>query len=58
MTTIIIAQRIASIREADSIIVLDDGAVVDMAPHEVLLQRCGLYRDIVRSQEGEGVLHV
>ncbi len=51
-TTLIVAQRIAQVASCDSIIVLDNGRIVDQAPHATLVSRCGLYREIVRSQNG------
>jgi ATP-binding cassette subfamily B multidrug efflux pump len=51
-TTLIVAQRIAQVAACDSIIVLDNGRIVDQAPHAALVSRCGLYREIVRSQNG------
>ena len=54
-TKIIVAQRIATVRRADSIIVLDGGRVADRGTHEELLDRCGIYRDIYDSQMGGGV---
>ncbi len=49
-TVIMIAQRIASVREADRIAVIDGGTIVDCAPHKVLMERCETYRDIYASQ--------
>ena len=49
-TVILIAQRIASVRNADRIAVLEGGTIVDCAPHDVLLERCETYREIYRSQ--------
>ena len=49
-TVILIAQRIASVRNADRIAVLEGGTIVDCAPHDVLLERCEAYREIYRSQ--------
>ena len=49
-TVIMIAQRIASVRHADRIAVIENGTVVDCAPHDVLLERCAAYRDIYSSQ--------
>jgi len=53
-TSLIVAQRIAQVVSCDKIIVLDNGRIVDQARHNILLGRCGLYRDIVRSQNGGG----
>ena len=50
MTVIIIAARVASVREADRIIVLDNGCVVGFDRHEKLLESCPVYRDIYDSQ--------
>ena len=49
-TVIMIAQRIASVREADRIAVIENGTVADCGSHEELMQRCVAYRDIYRSQ--------
>lgn len=50
ITTIIVAQKILSIREADEIYVLDKGAIVGRGTHDALLDSCPLYREIVQSQ--------
>ena len=52
-TKIIIAQRIASVRRADRIIVLDNGSISACGTHEELLKSCSTYRDIYDSQMGE-----
>ena len=49
-TKILIAQRISSVIEADKIVVMDDGAVVDVGRHEQLLSRCTAYQEIYYSQ--------
>jgi ATP-binding cassette subfamily B multidrug efflux pump len=54
-TIFIIAQRISSVREADKIIVLDDGKVVGIGTHRTLLAENAVYREINQSQQ-EGVL--
>ena len=51
-TRIIIAHRLSTIRDADLILVLDDGAIVEQGTHEELLQRDGHYRLLVQSQLG------
>ena len=53
-TVILIAQRIASVRDADRIAVIENGTVKDCAPHEVLMQTTETYRDIYQSQMQNG----
>lgn len=54
-TKLIIAQRISSVQNADRIIVMDDGKVVDFDTHENLLKNCEIYRDVYESQtKGSG----
>ena len=52
-TTFIVAQRASSVRDADKIIVLDDGKAVGIGTHETLLKTCEVYREIYRSQYGD-----
>ncbi|MBR2615332.1 MAG: ABC transporter ATP-binding protein [Clostridia bacterium] len=54
VTKIIIAQRISSIRDADRILVLDNGAVSAIGTHEELMASSEIYRDIYQSQMKEG----
>lgn len=49
-TKIIVAQRIGTIRDADSIIVLEKGKVAGIGKHEELLENCEVYREIALSQ--------
>jgi len=49
-TTLVIAHRLATIRDADKIIVMDKGAVVDEGRHDELLSRGGLYADLYNLQ--------
>ena len=50
MTTIIIAQRIASIMDADKIIVMNDGVIEDIGNHAELMDRNTVYRDLYETQ--------
>lgn len=52
-TKIIIAQRIASVRTADRIVVLGNGGVSACGTHEELMKSCQIYQDIYHSQIGE-----
>ncbi len=45
-TMVIVSHRLSSLTECDQILVLDKGAVVDIAPHRVLLERCSIYRQL------------
>lgn len=49
-TRIIVAQRIGTIRDADKIIVLDDGRIAGMGKHEELMKTCEVYQQIALSQ--------
>jgi ATP-binding cassette subfamily B protein len=49
-TIIIVAQRVSTIMEADSILVLDNGKIVGQGTHRELLESCKVYREIVQSQ--------
>ena len=50
---LIVSQRIASIRHADFILVMDQGRLVGQGTHEELLDTCAVYQEIVRSQTRE-----
>ncbi len=52
-TTVIVAQRISTIVDADRIIVVENGEVAGIGKHRELIQSCEVYREIVRSQMGE-----
>ena len=49
-TRMIVAQRIGTIRDADKIVVLDEGRAVGIGKHEELLKTCPVYREIAMSQ--------
>lgn len=49
-TSLIVAQRIGTIMDADQIIVLDEGKIVGKGTHKELLQTCSVYREIAMSQ--------
>ena len=53
-TTVVVAQRISSLRHADLILVLSDGKVIGAGKHEELLENCGEYRIIAQAQMGDG----
>lgn len=50
-TVIIIAQRIASVQDADRIIVMAEGKINDIGSHEELVERNAIYRDVFESQQ-------
>lgn len=53
ITLLIVSQRVANIRHADRILVLDDGAVVGFDKHDRLIEKCAVYREICLSQDTE-----
>src|SRR5699024_3858636 len=53
VTSIIVAQRIGTIMDADKIIVLDSGEVVGEGTHTELLENCTVYQEIAKSQFNE-----
>ncbi|WP_053363390.1 ABC transporter ATP-binding protein [Bacillus sp. FJAT-27251] len=57
-TSIIVAQRIGTIIDADTIIVLDQGKVVGMGTHQELMENCGVYQEIAYSQLSKEELEV
>ena len=54
-TTFIVSQRAASVRYADTILVLDDGVLVGKGTHDELLENCEVYQEIFYSQFSEEV---
>ncbi len=53
-TTVLIAQRISSLRHADLILVLQDGCVIGMGDHDTLMETCEEYRFLADIQMGDG----
>ena len=53
-TTVLVAQRISSLRHADLILVLQDGCVIGAGNHDHLMAHCGEYRTIAHNQMGLG----
>ena len=53
-TKLIIAQRIASVQEADAIIVMDNGKIADIGKHDELLKRSEIYREVYEQQSKGG----
>lgn len=49
-TMLIVSHRLSSLVKADKILVLEQGAVIDCAPHAVLLERCEIYRHLWQTQ--------
>ncbi len=54
VTTFIIAQRISSVKDADRIIVMDDGKITDVGTHAELLETSEIYREVYDSQQKGG----
>ena len=50
---IVVAQRVSTIKDAENIIVLDEGKIVGQGEHNYLIKNCHAYREIVLSQLGE-----
>ena len=53
-TTIVIAHRLSTIRNADLIVVMDEGRIVETGTHEQLLSRQGAYTALVHAQSAGG----
>ena len=56
-TKIIVAQRIASVRRANRILILESGKIVAEGTHKELLKSCAIYQDIYQSQVGDIAQH-
>ena len=57
-TTLIIAHRITTIKNADKIIIVDNGRIIDLGKHDELLTRCDFYKDMVERQKLEDEMGV
>ena len=55
-TNLIVAQRIGTIKDADKILVLDEGKLVGMGTHKELLKNCAIYKEIALSQLSQSEL--
>lgn len=55
-TMIVIAQRVSSVMNMDTIIVLDEGQIIGMGTHQELIEGCEIYREISESQLGGAIL--
>lgn len=53
-TTLVIAHRLSTIRQADEIVVLEQGEIVERGRHDEFLERDGLYASLWRAQNEEG----
>jgi ATP-binding cassette, subfamily B, multidrug efflux pump len=57
-TTLIVAQRIGTIKDADRIVVLDDGKIVGIGTHQELMENCSVYQEIAYSQLSKEELEI
>ncbi|MBQ9779530.1 MAG: ABC transporter ATP-binding protein [Clostridia bacterium] len=55
-TTIVVAQRVSSVKHADLILVLDGGKVIGSGNHNTLMETCEVYKEIAESQMGGAIL--
>ena len=54
MTVLMISQRVSTIKNADKILVLDDGELVGIGSHQQLIEKCDVYKEICLSQLSNG----
>ena len=52
-TSFVVAHRLSTIRDADNIIVMDKGSVVETGTHDELMEKAGFYADLYNSQFSE-----
>ena len=50
MTVLMVSQRVSTVKAADRILVLDDGAMAGLGTHDQLMESCEVYREICLSQ--------
>lgn len=55
MTVILVSQRTSTVKNADKIIVMDDGEIAGVGTHDELYENCSVYREICESQQSEEV---
>ncbi len=55
-TTVVVAQRVSSVKDADLILVLDGGEIIGCGDHETLMETCEIYGEIALSQMGGAIL--
>ena len=51
-TTIVVAQRVSSVKNSDLILVIDEGKIIGSGTHGELMEGCTVYREIAESQMG------
>ena len=55
-TSIIVAQRVSSVKHADLILVLDGGEIIGKGTHDDLMRTCPIYKEIADSQMGGAII--
>ena len=50
---LIVSQRISTIKDADEILVMKNGEIIDRGTHNKLVERCDFYKEIVKTQQGQ-----
>ena len=58
MTTFLVSQRISGIRQADKILVMEDGELAGQGTHEELMKNCEVYQEIAFSQLSKAELNL
>jgi ATP-binding cassette subfamily B protein len=54
ITTVLVAQRVSSVRHADLILMLSDGHIIGSGTHEEMMESCAEYRFLAHTQMGDG----